>query len=36
MEKIIFEILTGSKALLIIDNIEEVLYRDQTNFRHFL
>ncbi len=36
MERKIFETLSNTDTLLIIDNLEEVLYRDEHNLKEFL
>jgi len=36
MERKIFEILLSTETLVIIDNIEEVLYRDEQSLKEFL
>lgn len=36
MERKIFETLSNTDTLLIIDNLEEVLYRDEQNLKEFL
>jgi hypothetical protein len=36
MERKIFEILSNTDTLVIIDNIEEVLHRDEEKLKKFL
>jgi hypothetical protein len=36
MERTIFEILSNTDTLVIIDNIEEVLHRDEEKLKKFL